>query len=217
MPVSKRLRFEVLRRDNHACRYCGASAPGAVLTVDHVIPVALGGTDEPANLVTACSECNSGKSSASPDAPLVDDVRENALRWSKAMTLAHEAHRKPLRLALEQRAAFRDEVWNLWTYRSGIKNLTFELPTGWENTIDRLCQAGITLEDFTEAVRIAMTSKARDVFRYMCGVLWRWISERQEIAFQMLEQDEHADAQAAIISEWTDGAWQMPDWRHNGP
>ena len=39
MAVSKRTRYEVLRRDNHACRYCGASAPDAKLTVDHVLPV----------------------------------------------------------------------------------------------------------------------------------------------------------------------------------
>lgn len=29
MAVSKRTRYEVLRRDNHACRYCGARAPEA--------------------------------------------------------------------------------------------------------------------------------------------------------------------------------------------
>lgn len=34
MAVSKRTRYEVLRRDNHACRYCGASAPEVKLTVD---------------------------------------------------------------------------------------------------------------------------------------------------------------------------------------
>lgn len=57
MAVSKRTRFEVLRRDNHTCRYCGQAAPDVKLTVDHVTPVALGGTDDPANLVTACAEC----------------------------------------------------------------------------------------------------------------------------------------------------------------
>jgi len=31
MAVSKRLRFEILRRDDHACRYCGATAPEAKL------------------------------------------------------------------------------------------------------------------------------------------------------------------------------------------
>lgn len=34
MAVSKRTRFEVLRRDGHRCRYCGAGAEDAALTVD---------------------------------------------------------------------------------------------------------------------------------------------------------------------------------------
>lgn len=63
MAVSKRLRYEILRRDNHTCRYCGASAPDVPLRVDHVTPVALGGSDKPENLVTSCEPCNSGKSS----------------------------------------------------------------------------------------------------------------------------------------------------------
>lgn len=29
MAVSKRLRHEVMRRDNHTCRYCGGGAPTA--------------------------------------------------------------------------------------------------------------------------------------------------------------------------------------------
>ena len=58
MPLTKRIRFEILKRDNHTCRYCGASAPEATLTVDHVLPLALGGTDQPNNLVAACKDCN---------------------------------------------------------------------------------------------------------------------------------------------------------------
>lgn len=54
MAVSKRTRYEVLRRDNHTCRYCGGSAPDVRLTVDHVLPVTLGGSDDPSNLVAAC-------------------------------------------------------------------------------------------------------------------------------------------------------------------
>ena len=57
MPVSKRLRYEILRRDNHACRYCGGTAPDVVITVDHVVPVALGGSDDAGNLVAACKDC----------------------------------------------------------------------------------------------------------------------------------------------------------------
>ena len=34
MAVSKRTRFEVLKRDNHTCQYCGAKAPNATLHVE---------------------------------------------------------------------------------------------------------------------------------------------------------------------------------------
>ncbi len=90
MAVSKRLRYEVLRRDNHACRYCGAVAPDAKLTVDHVLPVTLGGTDEASNLVAACADCNSGKSASTPGAALVDDVSQDQVRWGRAMAAAIE-------------------------------------------------------------------------------------------------------------------------------
>ncbi len=60
-PMSKRLRFRVLRRDGFACRYCGRRAPLVVLHVDHVLAVANGGTDDEANLGTSCADCNLGK------------------------------------------------------------------------------------------------------------------------------------------------------------
>ena len=50
-------RHQLLRRDNHACRYCGRSAPEVPLTVDAVVPEALGGSHkDPANLVAACAD-----------------------------------------------------------------------------------------------------------------------------------------------------------------
>lgn len=43
---------------------------GTAKTLNHVIPLALGGGDEPENLITACADCNAGKSSSNPDAPI---------------------------------------------------------------------------------------------------------------------------------------------------
>lgn len=60
-PISKKLRFEIFKRDSFKCQYCGKSAPDVVLEIDHIIPVAHGGTNDIENLVTACRECNSGK------------------------------------------------------------------------------------------------------------------------------------------------------------
>lgn len=60
--IGKALRFEVLTRDGYRCRYCGAGASTATLHMDHVVPLSAGGRDDVANLVTACIDCNYGKS-----------------------------------------------------------------------------------------------------------------------------------------------------------
>jgi len=56
------LRFKVLKRDNFTCQYCGRSSPDVELHIDHKIPVSMGGSDDIENLITACAECNIGKS-----------------------------------------------------------------------------------------------------------------------------------------------------------
>ena len=53
----KKLREKVLIRDSYTCHYCGQEAN----TVDHLIPISKGGTDEATNMVAACIKCNSGK------------------------------------------------------------------------------------------------------------------------------------------------------------
>lgn len=60
--ISKKLRFEVFKRDSFTCQYCGAKAPDVILEVDHVQPVAKEGSSDILNLITACKACNSGKS-----------------------------------------------------------------------------------------------------------------------------------------------------------
>ena len=79
--IGASLRFDVLRRCNFACYYCGVPAALGlkVLHVDHVIPVSLGGTNDPWNLVAACWDCNLGKAGAPPSADLVQRVRDDYL------------------------------------------------------------------------------------------------------------------------------------------
>lgn len=60
-PISKKIRFEVFKRDSFTCQYCGAKAPDVELEVDHIEPVSKGGDDNILNLVTACFDCNRGK------------------------------------------------------------------------------------------------------------------------------------------------------------
>jgi hypothetical protein len=62
MPINRRVRFEVFKRDGFACRYCGRKAPDVALEVDHIRPRSKGGDDGMRNLRTACYDCNAGKS-----------------------------------------------------------------------------------------------------------------------------------------------------------
>lgn len=63
------LRFDVFSRDGFRCRYCGRGpTQGVLLEADHVVPRAVGGPDVLDNLVTACWDCNRGKSAKPVDA-----------------------------------------------------------------------------------------------------------------------------------------------------
>jgi len=82
--VNNRLRHRILRRDGWKCVYCGKGPPEVVLEIDHVTPVASGGSDDQSNLVTACRGCNQGKS----DQPAVEPMPPPVLRVSD-MSAAH--------------------------------------------------------------------------------------------------------------------------------
>lgn len=91
------LRAYVLARWNHQCVYCGRT--NVPLQLDHVIPRAIGGSDRPSNLVSACEACNQAKGNqdvtiflqdrpallqeilAHVKAPLAAAAAVNATRW----------------------------------------------------------------------------------------------------------------------------------------
>jgi len=59
-------RATLFARDNFTCQYCGRRLPPSQLTIDHVIPRSLGGTDDWTNLLTACNDCNARKGGRTP-------------------------------------------------------------------------------------------------------------------------------------------------------
>jgi len=63
--IPQDVRRRVLERDSHRCIQCGkASADGATLTMDHVVPYSRGGETAEGNLVTLCEACNQGHGNA---------------------------------------------------------------------------------------------------------------------------------------------------------
>lgn len=188
MAVGRRLRFEILRRDGHACRYCGAKAPDVALTVDHVIPVALGGGDEPANLVTACADCNSGKASVSADAEVVEDVDATAMLFAQALEEAAERRRAD--------ASYMDgvasEFLEVWARLNEGSGGNLYLPDDWDQSVRRFVALGLDWPDLERFVSRANRSRAArwERFSYFCGCCWREISDRQELARRLIEDGE---------------------------
>src|SRR5690348_11004265 len=102
MAVSKRIRFEIFKRDKFTCQYCGRRPPDVMLEVDHIIPRCDGGSDAPENLTTSCAPCNRGKAGIPLEnvAPALDEEavlsgiqemleRANAIRASTAVAEAN--------------------------------------------------------------------------------------------------------------------------------
>lgn len=193
MAVSKRTRFEVLRRDNHTCRYCGGTAPDVKLTVDHVTPVALGGSDDPSNLVAACRDCNYGKASTSPDGTLVADVAQRAVEWAVAISAYSEvqlADRKK-RDAYVRRFS---KAWNEWKCGPADQRRSMFKPLDWKPTIWQFYSLGLPIGELEDAVTVAASNQmvhVDSVFRYMCGVCWNKIDRMQEGAKAILEAGDH--------------------------
>lgn len=184
MAVTKRVRFEILRRDSNTCQYCGQMAPDVPLHIDHVIPVALGGSDDPGNLVTACKDCNAGKTSISPDSPIVAAVADRSAAFALAQANRGAQIESDLLAINDYRSDFED-AWLSWSYREGEKQSTMPLPDDWKRSIATWWRMSVPLALLLEAIPTAMTSKGRnqtgiapaDRFRYFAGIVWRALED----------------------------------------
>ena len=59
--IAHRVRPMIFKRDGKRCRHCGADGDDVRFHIDHVIPIARGGTNEPDNLQVLCQPCNQRK------------------------------------------------------------------------------------------------------------------------------------------------------------
>jgi hypothetical protein len=177
MAVSKRLRFEILRRDGFRCYYCGTrgNETGSGLTVDHVTPTALGGTDLPENLVAACGDCNSGKGAASLDSEAVADVRSSLElideRKRNAGARAYEM--------VEKRLEYGDQIRSAW---EAVAPGYAHLPQDVETTIDCWHRDHVPVLVIAHGFDVAWSRTGIPTasrFRYAIGVIRNALTEAE--------------------------------------
>lgn len=166
-PLSKRKRFEILKRDSFTCSYCGANPPNVVLEVDHIIPVSKGGDNNELNLITSCFDCNRGKSNKELDEVIapIDFDKERLIQYKQFVKFVKD--KKKLR---NQEIEMVVEIYERFNsgYTPGEKYLI-----AIKQFIDK-----IGLERTIEAMEIAC-SRTKGDMKYFCGVCWGMIKEKQ--------------------------------------
>lgn len=175
-PISKRVRFEVFKRDAFSCQYCGAHPPDALLEVDHITPVAEGGTNDEENLVTACFNCNRGKAAV----PL--SVVPKSLAEKAAETSEREAQLEGYRTVMQARAdrieADKWEVADVLVPGSPETGMRRDWLRSIQTFNERL-PLHVTLEAANLARdRVPWSDNKR--FLYFCKVCWNKIKEGGE-------------------------------------
>lgn len=55
------VRKYVFQRDSYKCKSCGKNQQQTTLTIDHIIPLFKGGSNDISNLQTLCKDCNQQK------------------------------------------------------------------------------------------------------------------------------------------------------------
>jgi hypothetical protein len=152
------------------------------------------------------SDCNAGKSSSSPDATLVADVDQDAIRWAAALRAALTGTADDIKALNKVRKAF------LTAWGPGHKS---DLPTDYISTIEQWVKLGVPIEVMTYAAEVASGKSGLrygDRFRYACGIVWRKVDDaRDKAAPEGSRQDSRgADAAATAGAAPTSGASERP-------
>jgi len=173
MSISKKVRFEVFKRDGFQCCYCGKTPPEVILELDHIDPKSKGGKDDINNLLTACFDCNRGKR----DIPLdkappklsenleVLKLKEEQLKeYRKFVKKLERQKNADIELINEIYSSFYPEYELAEKFRSvSVKQFLDKLPL--HEVEDAMRKACYKFESGNSADR-------ENAIKYFCGVCW---------------------------------------------
>lgn len=171
MSITKKMRFEVFKRDGFRCAYCGKEPPNVILEVDHIDPKSKGGKDHINNLLTACFDCNRGKSNIPLEkAPLQLQENLEILKEKEAQLREYRRHVNKIEARVSKDIAEINVI-----YRAAFP--------GWELSAN-FCQ--VTLKRFLgllpkhiiiEALvyAIGRIDDKDQAIKYFCGICWNKI------------------------------------------
>lgn len=172
MAISKRIRFEVFKRDGFRCQYCGKTPPGVTLEVDHINPKSKGGADDINNYITACFDCNRGKGARKLDqVPTTLSEQDKLLIEREEQIREHEKlrasiKRREQRIAREVAAIFKSGY-------PGYKLSDRFIKVSLLRFIRLLPSANI--KDYMQQAISYIPDDSDRAVSYFCGICWKVI------------------------------------------
>lgn len=171
--ISKKLRFEVFKRDGFVCQYCGAHPPSVILHVDHIHPVAEGGTNDIDNLITACEPCNLGKG-----AGLLSDAPKSLKEKAESIAEREEQLRGYNAILMARADRIEDEAWQIAAELDGVdyvERYNRANLASIKRFLERLPFEEVRSSAESACGRFGVSSNRS--FRYFCGICWAKIRE----------------------------------------
>jgi HNH endonuclease len=168
LPIPKRIRFAVFKRDGFTCQYCGAHPPDVILEIDHIEPISEGGSNDESNLATACTSCNRGKAGIpltvvpkplSERAAEIEEMEEQLAGYRDVM----RAHL----IRVEQDMWEVAEALSPGCGKDGFRR-------DWLQSIKRFNEH-LELHEVVDAAERALARKpysSFQAFKYFCGICW---------------------------------------------
>lgn len=172
--ASRKIRFEVFKRDGFTCQYCGRTPPAVVLELDHIIPKSEGGPDNIDNYITACFDCNRGKGKHKLDIiPPEGDAKLKLLKEKRAQLKAFN------RLIEKQESQYNEAIASINdVFTDSFPGLTTKDRFS-QTTIKRFVHL-LPVAKIKEAMALACSTKPdkpEDALKYFCGICWNWIKK----------------------------------------
>ena len=169
--ISKKLRFEIFKRDEFSCQYCGSHPPSVILHVDHIIPVKEGGDNNIDNLITSCSSCNLGKSANSlSNIPTSLKDKADLIKESEAQIKAYS------KIMQDKKDRLYEEKWKIAAIlknKNYIEQERFNVLKTIEQFLDKLNYFEVV--DAAEIAFAKYSHNESNKFRYFCGICWNKI------------------------------------------
>ena len=168
--ISKKTRFNVFKRDSFQCQYCGQVPPKVTLEIDHVLPVSKGGKSHIDNLITACFDCNRGKSdglltsvpmSIVDKTELLKEKQEQVKAFEKLIKSIERKTQKDIDSVQRVLQTFHENMAFNECARNSVKRFLIDLPLH-------------EVQGAMEKACIVITSP-HEAFKYFCGICWKKI------------------------------------------